>query len=69
LDEIFNIFGYDKIEAHVIKISRDAQFEEDTDRTKSILEKVSFYVRQRQKGEPVRLIYDEAIADDTLGIS
>ena len=66
LDEIFNIFDYDKIEAHVIKISRDAQFEEDTDRTKSILEKVSFYVRQRQKGEPVRLIYDDAIAKDTL---
>ena len=66
LDEIFNIFDYDHIEAHVIKISRDAQFEEDTDRTKSIMEKVSFYVRQRQKGEPVRLIYDEKIADDTL---
>ncbi len=66
LDEIFNIFDYDHIEAHVIKISRDAQFEEDLDRTKSILDKVSFYVRQRQKGEPVRLIYDEAISKDTL---
>ncbi len=66
LDEIFNIFDYDDIEAHVIKISRDAQFEEDLDRTKSVLEKVSFYVRQRQKGEPVRLIYDEGIAKDTL---
>ncbi len=66
LDEIFNIFDYDKIEANVIKISRDAQFDEDFDRTKSILEKVSFYVRQRQKGEPVRLIYDAGIAADTL---
>ncbi|NPA46643.1 MAG: polyphosphate kinase 1 [Chlorobi bacterium] len=66
LDEIFNIFEYDGIEAHIIKISRDAQFDEDTDQTKSILEKVSFYIRQRQKGEPVRLIYDRAIADDTL---
>ncbi len=66
LDEIFNIFDYDHIEAHVIKISRDAQFDEDTDRTKSILEKVSFYVRQRQKGEPVRLIYDDSISGDTL---
>ena len=66
LDEIFNIFDYDHIEAHVIKISRDAQFDEDQDRTKSILEKVSFYVRQRIKGEPVRLIYDDGIAKDTL---
>ena len=66
LDEIFNLFEYDDIEAHIIKISRDAQFEEDTDQTKSILEKVSFYLRQRQKGEPVRLIYDRSIADDTL---
>lgn len=66
LDEIFNIFEYDDIEAHIIKISRDAQFDEDTDQTKSILEKVSFYIRQRQKGEPVRLIYDQAIAKDTL---
>ncbi len=66
LDEIFNLFEYDDIEAHIIKISRDAQIEEDTDHTKSILEKVSFYLRQRQKGEPVRLIYDKAIAQDTL---
>ena len=66
LDEIFNIFDYNQIEAHVIKISRDAQFDEDLDRTKSVLDKVSFYVRQRQKGEPVRLIYDDAIAADTL---
>jgi len=66
LDEIFNIFEYDDIEAHIIKISRDAQFDEDTDQTKSILEKVSFYIRQRQKGEPVRLIYDRDIAQDTL---
>jgi polyphosphate kinase len=66
LDEIFNIFDYDNIEAHVMKISRDAQFDEDFDRTKSILEKVSFYVRQRVKGEPVRLIYDDGISKDTL---
>ncbi len=66
LDEIFNLFEYDRIEAHIIKISRDAQFDEDTDHTKSIMEKVSFYLRQRQKGEPVRLIYDESIAKDTL---
>jgi len=66
LDEIFNLFEYDDIEAHIIKISRDAQFDEDTDHTKSIMDKVSFYLRQRQKGEPVRLIYDKEIADDTL---
>ncbi len=66
LDEIFNLFEYENIEAHIIKISRDAQFDEDTDNTKSILEKVEFYLRQRQKGEPVRLIYDRGIADDTL---
>ena len=66
LDEIFNLFEYDDIEAHIIKISRDAQFEEDTDNTKSILEKVEFYLRERQKGEPVRLIYDRDMADDTL---
>jgi len=66
LDEIFNLFEYEDIEAHIIKISRDAQFDEDTDNTKSILEKVEFYLRQRQKGEPVRLIYDREIAQDTL---
>ncbi len=66
LDEIFNLFEYDDIEAHIIKISRDAQFDEDTDHTKNIMEKVSFYLRQRQKGEPVRLIYDNNIAGDTL---
>ncbi|NPA42646.1 MAG: polyphosphate kinase 1 [Chlorobi bacterium] len=66
LDEIFNLFEYDDIEAHIIKISRDAQFDEDDDRTRSIMDKVSFYLRKRKEGEPVRLIYDESIAEDTL---
>ncbi|KQB43494.1 Polyphosphate kinase [Flavobacterium daejeonense] len=66
LHSIFNIFDYDSISAHMIKISRDAQLEIDSDLSKSMLEKISTSVKDRRIGEPVRFIYDQLIEDDTL---
>lgn len=66
LHSIFNIFHYDSISAHMIKISRDAQLEIDSDLSKSMLEKISTSVKDRRIGEPVRFIYDQEIEDDTL---
>lgn len=66
LQSIFNIFEYESITAHMIKITRDAQLEIDSDISKSFAEKISESVRDRRIGEPVRFVYDQSIDKDTL---
>lgn len=66
LNNIFNIFEYESISAHMIKITRDAQLEIDSDLSKSIVEKISESVKDRRIGEPVRFVYDQSIDKDTL---
>lgn len=66
LYNIFNIFKYESISAHMIKITRDAQLDIDSDQSKSLMEKISTGVKDRRIGEPVRFVYDQAIEADTL---
>lgn len=66
LSSIFNVFEYESISAHMIKITRDAQLEMDSDLSKSMLEKIATSVKDRRIGEPVRFIYDELIEEDIL---
>lgn len=66
LSSIFNIFDYYSVTAHMIKITRDAQLEMDSDLSKSMLEKIANSVKDRRIGEPVRFVYDQEIGKDTL---
>ena len=66
LASIFNIFDYETVSAHMIKITRDAQLDIDSDLSKSMLEKIATSVKDRRIGEPVRFIYDQQIDKDTL---
>jgi polyphosphate kinase len=66
LDDIFSIFEYDTIEAYTIKLTRDAELDIDNDISKSLVEKISGGLKKRKKGQPVRLVYDSAIAKDML---
>ena len=66
LSSIFNIFDYESVKAHMIKITRDAQLDIDSDQSKSLMEKISTGVRDRLVGEPVRFVYDQSIGKDTL---
>ncbi|WCM42610.1 polyphosphate kinase 1 [Flavobacterium sp. CBA20B-1] len=66
LDYIFSIFDYESISAHMIKITRDAELDFDSDLHKSFLEKISNSVRERRLGEVVRFVYDSTIDKDTL---
>ncbi len=66
LSSIFNIFDYKSVSAHMIKITRDAQLDIDSDLSKSMIEKISLSVKDRRIGEPVRFIYDQLIEEDTL---
>jgi polyphosphate kinase len=66
ISSIFNIFDYEKITANMIKITRDAQLEIDSDLSKSMLEKIATSVKDRRIGEPVRFVFDQNIEKDTL---
>ena len=66
LDSIFNIFKYDKISAHMIKITRDAELDIDSDLSRSFIEKISKSVENRSAGDPVRFVYDKNIDQETL---
>jgi polyphosphate kinase len=66
LNHIFNIFDFERVEAHMIKITRDAQLEIDSDLSKSMLEKIATSVKDRRIGEAVRFVYDQSIGKDTL---
>ncbi len=66
LSSIFNIFDYQSISAHMIKITRDAQLDIDSDMSKSMLQKIATSVKDRRIGEPVRFVYDKTIDKDTL---
>jgi polyphosphate kinase len=50
----------------MIKITRDAQLDIDSDMSKSMLEKIATSVKDRRIGEPVRFVYDKNIEKDTL---
>ena len=66
LSDIFNIFEYTDISAHMIKITRDGELDFESDLSKSFIEKLANSVKHRQIGEPVRFVYDKTIDDETL---
>ncbi len=61
LPRIFSYFGYDKYSAHVIKVTKDAEYDLDYDEALAYSEKIEKGIRNRRKGKPVRLIYDKEI--------
>ncbi len=66
LRNIFNMFSYESITAHMIKITRDAELDIDSDLSKSFIEKISSSVEGRKISDPVRFVYDKSIGKDTL---
>ncbi|WP_346882471.1 polyphosphate kinase 1 [uncultured Algibacter sp.] len=66
LSDIFNIFNYQNISAHMIKITRDGELDFESDLSKSFIDKISDSVKHRQVGEPVRFVYDKTIHKETL---
>lgn len=66
LDDVFALFSYDTFEAWTIKLTRDAELDMDNDLSNSFLEQISKSVDGRKKGQPVRFVFDNAIAKDLL---
>ncbi len=68
LNLIFHPFNCINIEAHMIKVTRDAILDLEEDFSKSYAEKIKSSVEERILAEPVRLVYDQNISNDTLDI-
>jgi polyphosphate kinase len=66
LHNIFSIFKYETISAHMIKITRDAELDIDSDLSRSFIDKISKSVKNRSTGDPVRFVYDKSIDKKTL---
>lgn len=66
MQNIFGIFDYKSITSHMIKITRDAELDIDSDLSRSFLEKISKSVDERSSGDPVRFVYDKNIDAETL---
>ena len=67
LNIIFSFFDYTSIEAHMLKITRDAELDiDDIDLSKSYIKKILEYVNKRKISNPVRLVYDKKIPKKTL---
>jgi len=61
LPQIFSFFGYDDFSAHIIKVTRDAEIDIDSDVSTSLIQKIEKGITNRKKGKPVRLVYDREI--------
>ncbi|MEK9755667.1 MAG: polyphosphate kinase 1 [Bacteroidota bacterium] len=67
LNIIFSLFDYLSIEAHMLKITRDAELDiDDIDLSKSYIKKIQENVNKRKNSNPVRLVYDKKIPKRTL---
>ena len=63
---IFSFFNYNKIQAHMVKITRDAELDLEEDVSIGYVEKITLSVKDRMISDPVRLVYDKEIPRQTL---
>lgn len=66
LDDVFQIFDYDVLEAYTIKLTRDAELDIDDDMQQGMVEKIQRSLKKRKLGQLVRFIYDAEIPPDLL---
>lgn len=66
LPKIFSFFGYDSFSAHIIKVTRDAEIDIDSDISTPLIQKIEKGIRNRKKGKPVRFVFDKDIDPSLL---
>ena len=66
LPQIFSFFSYDTFSSHIIKVTRDAEFDIDNDISTSLIQKIEKGLKNRRKGKPVRFVFDKEIDSDLL---
>lgn len=66
LPYIFAGLPYETFESYTFKVTKDSEIELDNDLRSSVIEQVSRGLKRRNRGEPIRLIYDAAIPSAML---
>lgn len=66
LPKIFEGTEYENFEGYTFKFTRDAEMEIDNDGRNGILQKISKGLKDRKKGEPLRVVYDKDMPSDLL---
>ncbi len=59
LPYIFSYFDYDYFDAHIFKVTKDAEIDLDSDVSTSFVQKIEKGLKNRRKGKPVRFVYDK----------
>lgn len=68
LHKIFQLFQPDRLYAHAIKVTRDAEMDMDDDLSMSLMDKMADGVSQRKSGDFVRMIYDREMPTAMLDL-
>jgi len=63
---IFSHFKYNKFEAHVFKITKDAEIDLDQEIGINFIDKISKGIKNRRKGKPVRFVYEKEMNAEIL---
>ncbi len=61
LPHIFSFFGYDTFSSAIIKVTRDAEIDLDSDVSTTLIQKIEKGLKNRKKGKTVRFVYDKEI--------
>ena len=61
LPKVFAFMGFDEYTAHIIKVTKDAEIDMDSDVSTGIVQKIQKGLKNRRKGKPTRFIYDKEI--------
>ncbi|MDR0792254.1 MAG: polyphosphate kinase 1, partial [Chitinophagaceae bacterium] len=59
LPYIFSYLGYKNFDAHVFKVTKDAEIDIDNDISTTLVQKIEKGIKNRRKGKPVRFAYDK----------
>lgn len=59
LPYIFSYFNYDHFDAHICKVTKDAEIDIDNDISTTLVQKIEKGLKNRRKGKPVRFVYDK----------
>ena len=63
---IFSHFKFNQFEAHVFKITKDAEIDLDQEVGLNFIDKISKGVKNRRKGKPVRFVYEKDMNPEML---
>ena len=66
LPYLFAPFGFDKYMGHLIKVTRDAELDLDSDFHSNLIDDLEKGIKNRKKGKATRFVYDKQIDANLL---